>query len=152
MQLTCSVCYASKQQLLKAKVGLDVCPECDTPSCFDCLCNWMVQQVKGKHFRNISEMHLKCPQTGCEFAYSLGDLNCMLDRTRFETINQVVTQKLIQSTGEYISCPSSDCSNFGFVNDVCCSENIQCQSCGSKWKLSTQKSFLQNLKDSVLDF
>ena len=53
---------------------------------------------------------------------------------------------MIRANEGYLNCPNSDCGNYGFIEDLCCPNQIECTECEAKWKLKCQPSLGFNLR------
>ena len=61
----------------------------------------------------------------------MNQLAKILDYKRFAEIDQVLTLKLLRTSENFISCPNTNCGNYGFLEDICCPNNIECTNCNT---------------------
>eukprot|EP00347_Sterkiella_histriomuscorum_P000599 403375228 len=141
----CTICYQSKKDILEQNCNYDVCSMCDKMFCHDCFKEWMLQQIKGKHFRHFHKIELKCQQEKCENKYAMEDLQDILDPSRFADLDEALTQKMVRAGDQYLNCPNSSCGNYGFLEDICCPSNIECTECQTSWRLKCQPQNKFNL-------
>ncbi|CDW86540.1 ibr domain containing protein [Stylonychia lemnae] len=137
-QIGCVICYQSVEEILEQDCKYDECSYCEQSFCHDCFKEWMIQQIKSKHFKRLDKVLLKCQQEKCENTYKMSQIANILDQERFYEVDRVLTQKLLRANDSFINCPNSACGNYGFLEDVCCPNNIECTNCNAHFKLSCQ--------------
>jgi len=138
------VCYTEVKALAQEKTPFDVCIHCDMLYCADCIEDWTVQTIKGTYIRDFESVDVKCPSQNCRRKLTIDELIMypqFMDSERQERILDALTLKYVQASDTFIACPNDQCKNYGFVNDVCCYEDMKCNACSHQWRLPSQKSF-----------
>jgi len=136
----------------------ETCPICLTEdksvtlTCkFECCTECFDSQVEVQLSDSITKQPVfNCPNFECRHVLSEEELQENVSTNLREAIDQTRLKGYLSTCDDIVMCPRNGCSYSGFVTDMHCSDQLDCQLCSYKWKLqSATKEKVASLKDAL---
>lgn len=142
---TCLICWS----LVESNSFLP----CSCEICEICLTSYIQTTIPSEKF-DLQLRSISCPSEKCLRALNLDELIKNLNNYDFRaSIDHLLLQKYLREKKDVFNCPTSNCEYYGFLKFGHCTEELQCEKCGKKWKdpqlLPFHHKLVYNLKNLI---
>jgi len=138
----CSICYSSHDVVTIINLP------CGCSNCSTCLTSWIVTQTQELFYQ--SKQEVRCTNSDCTKAFKVEDIFSEFSQAQQGIINNALLSVYIKKTNDIRTCPNHSCNYAGVIDtNSTCSDQLECESCGTKWREKTHLSLGQLANNSM---
>jgi len=138
----CTICYSSHDVVTIIDLP------CGCNNCSTCLTSWIVTQTQELFYQTQEEV--RCTNTDCTKPFKVDNIFSQFSQAQQGIINNALLSVYIKKTNDIRTCPNNTCKYAGIIyTDSTCPEQLECESCGTKWREKTHFSHSELTKNSI---